>query len=74
MLSGKATVFAKAPGWERGWGVPVGNKPLALPSGSTPSHEVSLSQMAQNQRGAQMHDSSMSYFFLKRKGEVQLGS
>ena len=37
-----------APAWERGWGVLVGNKPLVLPPGSTPSHEVSPSQIVQD--------------------------
>ena len=37
-----------APAWERGWGVLVGNKPLVPPPGSTPSHEISPSTMAQD--------------------------
>ena len=57
VLGGKATVFAKAPGRERGWGVRVGDKPPAPPS-----------QTAQNQRGAQMHDFIYELHFFKVKG------
>ena len=34
--------------WARGWGVLVGNKPLVLPPGSTPSHAISPSPLAQD--------------------------